>query len=122
MVATRLALVLLLVTFLVARARSVRPSSMNTTTPSAAPLLIDGAAAHHVWDGLGALSAGASSRLLVDYPLPQRSDILDVLYGPTGAALSICKIEIGGDVMSTDGVSLRAHIYRVRFCTLMHII
>ena len=49
-------------------------------------------------------AAGASSRLLLDYPEPQRSDILDLLYKPQhGAGLQICKIEIGGDVMSTDG-------------------
>jgi hypothetical protein len=65
---------------------------------------VDGTAAHHVFDGIGGLSAGASSRLLIDYPEPQRSDLLDLLYKPQhGAALQICKIEIGGDVMSTDG-------------------
>ena len=71
---------------------------------SAPPLVLDGAAAHHTWDGFGGLSAGASSRLLRDYPEPQRGDILDLLYKPQhGASLQICKIEIGGDVMSTDG-------------------
>ena len=69
-----------------------------------APLVLDGAAAHHAWDGFGGLSAGASSRLLFDYPAPQLADILDLLYRPSfGASLQICKIEIGGDVMSTDG-------------------
>ena len=71
---------------------------------SAPPLVLDGAAAHHTWDGFGGLSAGASSRLLRDYPEPQRGDILDLLYKPQhGASLQICKIEIGGDDMSTDG-------------------
>jgi hypothetical protein len=52
----------------------------------------------------GALSAGASSRLLWDYAEPYRSDILDFLFKPAyGAALHILKVEIGGDAQSTDG-------------------
>jgi hypothetical protein len=54
-----------------------------------------------MFDGIGALSAGASSRLLWDYAEPQRSQILDYLFKPQfGAALSILKVEIGGDVVS----------------------
>jgi len=54
------------------------------------------------FDGHGALSAGASSRLLVDYPEPQRSEILDFLFKPNfGASLHILKVEIGGDTQST---------------------
>lgn len=57
-----------------------------------------------VFDGLGAASAGASSRLLIDYPEPQRSEILDYLFKPGyGAALQHLKVEIGADVNSTDG-------------------
>jgi O-glycosyl hydrolase len=73
---------------------------------AAAPpqVTIDGAASGRVFDGVGALSAGASSRLLVDYPEPQRSRILDYLFKPGyGAALQILKVEIGGDTNSTDG-------------------
>ena len=45
-----------------------------------------------------------SSRLLYDYEEPYRSDILDYLYKPNfGAQLTICKVEIGGDVQSTNG-------------------
>ena len=56
------------------------------------------------YDGIGALSAGASSRLLIDYPEPQRNEILDYLFKPNfGAALQINKVEIGGDMNSTDG-------------------
>ena len=56
------------------------------------------------FDGIGALSAGASSRLLIDYSEPQRSEILDFLFKPGfGAALQINKVEIGGDMNSTDG-------------------
>jgi O-glycosyl hydrolase len=65
---------------------------------------VDGAAVGRTFDGVGALSAGASSRLLIDYPEPQRSQILDYLFRPGyGAALQILKVEIGGDTNSTDG-------------------
>jgi hypothetical protein len=65
---------------------------------------VDGGAGGLTFDGVGALSAGASSRLLIDYPEPQRSRILDYLFKPGyGAALQILKVEIGGDTNSTDG-------------------
>ena len=54
----------------------------------AVTLTLDGSTALHRFDGHGALSAGASSRLLWDYPEPYRSDILDFLFKPQfGAAL-----------------------------------
>lgn len=34
------------------------------------------------FEGVGGVSAGASSRLLMDYPEPQRSQILDYLFKP----------------------------------------
>jgi Glycosyl hydrolase family 59/Domain of Unknown Function (DUF1080) len=56
------------------------------------------------FDGLGAVSAGASSRLLYDYPEPYRSQVLDYLFKPHyGASLQHLKVEIGSDVNSTDG-------------------
>ncbi|XP_063146260.1 galactocerebrosidase isoform X1 [Candoia aspera] len=57
------------------------------------------------FDGIGAISGGgATSRLLVDYPEPYRSQILDYLFKPNfGASLHILKVEIGGDAQSTDG-------------------
>jgi galactosylceramidase len=71
---------------------------------AAMPIPLVGSAAHHVFDGIGALSAGASSRLLYDYPEPQRSDVLDLLFKPNfGAGLQLLKVEIGGDAQSTDG-------------------
>ncbi len=81
---------------------------LGAVLPSAsqAPMTIvlNGASAGHVFDGIGALSAGASSRLLIDYPEPQRSQILDYLFKPNyGAALQHLKVEVGGDVNSTDG-------------------
>jgi hypothetical protein len=67
-------------------------------------VVLDGNSKGRVFDGLGAASAGASSRLLIDYPEPQRSQILDYLFKPGyGAALQHLKVEIGADVNSTDG-------------------
>jgi galactosylceramidase len=57
------------------------------------------------FDGIGGLSGGgATSRLLVSYKDPPRSEILDLLFKPNfGASLQILKVEIGGDAQSTDG-------------------
>jgi len=67
-------------------------------------IVLDGAATGRVYEGIGALSAGASSRLLYDYKEPYRSQILDYLFKPGyGAALQHLKVEIGADVNSTDG-------------------
>jgi galactosylceramidase len=44
---------------------------------STTPIALDGATALHRFDGIGALSAGASSRLLLDYPDSQRGEIHD---------------------------------------------
>lgn len=67
-------------------------------------VVLDGKSEGRQFDGIGAVSAGASSRLLIDYPEPQRSQILDYLFKPGyGAALQHLKVEIGADVNSTDG-------------------
>jgi galactosylceramidase len=73
-------------------------------------------AAGRAFEGFGALSAGASSRLLYDYPEPQRSEILDFLFKPGfGASLQHLKMEIGGDVNSTDGSEPSHAITREEF-------
>ena len=65
---------------------------------------IDGTGKGRIFEGIGAVSAGASSRLLVDYPEPQRRQILDYLFKPHyGASLQHLKVEVGGDTNSTDG-------------------
>jgi len=68
-------------------------------------ITIDGNAAGRTFDGVGAISGGGgNSRLLFDYPEPQRSDILDYLFRPGfGAAMQILKVEVGGDTNSTSG-------------------
>lgn len=57
------------------------------------------------FDGIGGLSGGgATSRLLVNYPEPYQSQILDYLFKQQfGASLHILKVEIGGDAQSTEG-------------------
>ena len=65
---------------------------------------LDGHDKGRIFDGIGAVSAGASSRLLIDYPEPYRGQILDFLFKPGyGASLQHLKVEIGGDTNSTDG-------------------
>lgn len=57
-----------------------------------------------VFEGIGAVSAGASSRNLVDYPEKQRSEVLDFLFKPKfGAGLQHLKVEIGSGENSTCG-------------------
>jgi len=69
-----------------------------------AVIVLDANATGSIFDGLGAVSAGASSRLLIDYPEPQRSEILDYLFKPGyGASIQHLKVEVGCDVNSTDG-------------------
>ncbi len=65
---------------------------------------LDGRAPGRTFEGIGGLSAGAGTRLLFDYPEPQRSQVLDFLFKPNfGASLHHLKVEIGGDVNSTEG-------------------
>ena len=67
-------------------------------------LRIDPSSPGRTFEGIGALSAGGSSRLLINYPEPVWSDILDILFKPGFAAsLQHLKVEIGGDINSTDG-------------------
>ncbi|XP_021258153.1 galactocerebrosidase isoform X3 [Numida meleagris] len=71
----------------------------------AAYVLDDAGGLGREFDGIGAISGGgATSRLLVNYQEPYRSQILDYLFKPNfGASLHILKVEIGGDGQSTDG-------------------
>ena len=75
-----------------------------TRAAGAPDIMLDAVNTGRTFEGIGALSAGASSRLLADYPEPQRSQILDYLFKPNyGAAMQHLKVEIGGEVNSTDG-------------------
>ena len=67
-------------------------------------IVIDPSGKGRVFEGIGALSAGASSKLLMDYAEPYRSQVIDFLFKPKfGASLQHLKIEIGGDANSTCG-------------------
>jgi O-glycosyl hydrolase len=87
------------------------PAQASTAThaphPAAAStaITVDGGKPGLTFDGVGAISGGGgNSRLLVDYPEPQRSQLLDYLFKPGyGASLQVLKLEIGGDTNSTDG-------------------
>ena len=89
-------------------------AGVAATTPAVAAtaITINGASGGRTFDGVGAVSGGGgNSRLLIDYPEPQRGQILDYLFKPGyGAALQILKVEIGGDTNSTSGAeSSHAH-------------
>lgn len=73
--------------------------------PGTTDIAVDGLGTGRTFDGIGAISGGGgNSRLLVNYPEPQRSRILDYLFKPGyGAALQMLKVEVGGDTNSTDG-------------------
>src|SRR5690242_12341549 len=72
---------------------------------AATSITINGSSGGRTFDGVGAISGGGgNSRLLIDYPEPERGQILDYLFKPGyGASVQILKIEIGGDTNSTFG-------------------
>src|SRR5487761_1967720 len=66
---------------------------------------LNGAAGGKRFDGIGAVSGGgATSVLLKDYPEPQRSQVLDLLFKPKfGASMSALLVEVPGDANATQG-------------------
>lgn len=78
------------------------PAAQAATATS---ITADGSGTGRTFDGVGAISGGGgNTRLLIDYPEPQRSQILDYLFKPGyGASLQSLKIETGGDTNTTDG-------------------
>ena len=71
---------------------------------------LDGAAGGKRFDGVGVVEGGgATGVLLKDYPEPQRSQILDLLFKPKfGASVGALYVEIPGDGNSTQG-SIPSH-------------
>ena len=79
-------------------------NTIGSPNPGTLELALDPQDPGRVFEGIGSLSAGASSRLLIDYPEPQRSEVLDFLFKPNfGASLPHLKVEIGGEINSTCG-------------------
>ncbi|HUL54777.1 MAG TPA: hypothetical protein VLT83_15350 [Opitutaceae bacterium] len=72
---------------------------------------LDGHAGGRRFDGIGIVNGGgATAVLLKDYPEPQRSEILDLVFKPKfGASVSALLIEIPGDGNSTQG-SMPSHL------------
>lgn len=64
------------------------------------------------FDGIGIVNGGGStSVLLKDYPEPQRSQILDLVYKPNfGASVSALLVEIPGDANSTQS-TMPSHMH-----------
>lgn len=73
---------------------------------------LNGLAGGKRFDGIGVVNGGgATSVLLKDYPEPQRSQILDLLFKPKfGASVSTLLVEIPGDGNSTQG-SMPSHMH-----------
>ena len=65
---------------------------------------LDANDAGRTFEGIGGVSAGASTDLLYDYKDPVRSQILDILFKPKfGAGFQHLKVEMGGGENSTCG-------------------
>ena len=95
-----------------AHSRSVSASLTRAQAPNQTPgqapgqtIVVNGSRPGPVFDGIGALSGGGgNSRLLIDYPEPERTQILDYMFKPHyGASLQMLKLEIGGGGFSSDG-------------------
>jgi glycosyl hydrolase family 59/glycosyl hydrolase family 59 (putative galactocerebrosidase) len=84
------------------------PGQAPPPAPAAVPvtsITVSGNASGPRFGGVGAvLGGGGTARYLDDYPAAQRASILDYLFKPGyGASLQLLKLEIGGDVNSSDG-------------------
>ena len=76
----------------------------ESSSDSRVTIHLNGSKEGRTFEGIGALSAGGASCLVLDYPEPARSQILDLLFKPQyGASLQHLKVEVGGDVNSTMG-------------------
>jgi hypothetical protein len=83
---------------------TARVSSLASSAQASVTINIDGVSLGPVFAGLGAISGNGTSRLLIDYPEPERSAILDELFTPDeGASIEDLKLEIGADGNGTNG-------------------
>lgn len=75
----------------------IGPTLHLSMVSAATTITIDGKGDGRTFEGVGACSANATSKLVIDYPEPYRKDILDYLFKPNfGACLQHLKVEIGG--------------------------
>jgi len=92
----------------------VTPTSRAADAAEAPVQIVDlkGDAGGKRFDGIGVVNGGgATSVLLKDYPEPQRSQILDLVYKPKfGASVSALLVEIPGDGNATQG-SMPSHMH-----------
>ncbi|MES2348078.1 MAG: galactosylceramidase [Pseudomonadota bacterium] len=94
-------------------ALTVLPTGMAAAeSPGIQRIELKGDAGGKRFDGIGVVDGGgATSVLLKDYPEPQRSQILDLMYKPKfGASVSALLVEIPGDGNSTQG-SMPSHMH-----------
>src|SRR6184192_1420515 len=95
-----------------------------TTTAWADQIVeINGSAGGKKFDGIGAVSGGgATSVLLKDYPEPQRSQVLDLLFKPKfGASMSALLVEVPGRWKLDSGFRAESHAYARRSESLSRI-
>src|SRR5215216_4986036 len=90
----------------------VAGDGMTTATALAQVVELKGDAGGKRFDGIGVVNGGgATSVLLKDYPEPQRSQLLDLVFKPKfGASVSALLVEIPGDGNSTQG-SMPSHMH-----------
>src|ERR1044072_8712621 len=94
--------------------KSNRPISIakSKQADSVQKIRLNGNAGGKRFDGIGIVNGGgATSVLLKDYPEPQRSQILDLVFKPKfGASVSSLLVEIPGDGNATQG-SMPSHMH-----------
>ena len=80
--------------------------------PAIQTVELKGDAGGRRFEGFGVVDGGGgTSVLLKDYPEPQRSQILDLIYKPKfGASVSVLYVEIPGDGNATQG-SMPSHMH-----------
>src|SRR6476620_3357015 len=89
-----------------------RTLAQTASAPATQVVRLDGNSGAKRFDGIGVVSgAGGTAVLLKDYPEPQRSEILDMVFKPKfGASVSALLVEIPGDGNSTQG-SMPSHMH-----------